>query len=74
GDYIWQNPMCPEGVQASATYYVSYNNPKDPLTKGCTGVVKVSKTQPTGLAEIPVPHMYTTEIVQAGICLESVGR
>jgi len=70
GRYIWSDRMCPEGIAANATFTVSFNNPSDPLTKGCTGVVKVSKTEPTGLSEILVKHVYEVEIVQSGICLE----
>ncbi len=70
GDYIWSDPMCPEGIKAKATYTVKYTNPADPLTKGCTGVVEVSKTEPTGLSEIAVKRVYTTEVLQTGTCQE----
>ncbi|WP_141731841.1 hypothetical protein [Oligoflexus tunisiensis] len=66
GDYIWSDPMCPEGLRASATFVV---RPKDPA-ESCTILVKVSKTEPTGLSKIPVKHEIKIEIVQQEKCRE----
>jgi hypothetical protein len=70
GNYIWTDPMCPEGVSASAEFVVNYQDVTDPLTKGCTGVVKVSKIVPTGISKIIVKNAYSVEIIQTGICKE----
>lgn len=70
GEYIWTNPMCPEGIKASAKFSISFENPADPLAKGCLGIAHVSKTQSTGLSNIPVKHEYKVEVIQPGTCLQ----
>lgn len=69
GSYIWTDPMCPEGIEASATFTVNYLSKGDALTKGCTGIASVRMTKPTGMSDIPVKYKYITEF-QPGTCLE----
>ncbi|HYX35392.1 MAG TPA: hypothetical protein VE954_20035 [Oligoflexus sp.] len=64
GDYIWTDPMCPEGLTASATFTVTFKKPKEPLASRCLAEVQISKTEPTGLSKIPVKHSIHIEITQ----------
>ncbi|HYX37995.1 MAG TPA: hypothetical protein VE954_33255 [Oligoflexus sp.] len=64
GDYIWSDPMCPEGRTASATFTVRFKNSMEPLASNCVSVVKVSRTEPTGFSKIPVKHRISIEITQ----------
>jgi hypothetical protein len=64
GDYIWSDPMCPEGLKASATFAVGIKDPGD----DCRVLVKVSKTEPTGLSKIHVKHEIKIEIVDREEC------
>ena len=74
---LWgQSPMCPIGIRASAVFTVHFNNPSDPLSSGCTGVVKVIKKEvsPNNLPNNEVPRQYTVEVMQGRTCLESVEK
>lgn len=67
--YIWEDPMCPEGIKAKATYKIIYKS-SDSLVKNCHGKVFISKTYPTpGENIIPVKHKYEIEILEEANCL-----
>jgi hypothetical protein len=61
-------PMCPEEMTYFGTIRVNFTNVQDPLTKGCTAEVKVTKVatwSPQG-----VPDKTTFEVLQSPTCLE----
>ena len=65
GEYIW-TPMCPKGYKSEAKLTVSFIDVNDPLTKGCTTIVKVYKSY---IYEDGM-FSYTFNDIQAATCLE----
>ena len=66
GDYVW-TPMCPSAQWSKAQFEISFNNPDDPLSKGCFAVVEVSKNWV--YEEMTRPE-YSVTHVQSPLCLE----
>lgn len=65
GDYIW-TPMCPKGLQSKATFTITFDDIEDPLTKGCTAIVKVEKSW---IYEEGEPR-YSFDFIQPAVCLQ----
>ena len=72
GDYIWSNPMCPEGSWVSAKYTIKFQ-PEGTFSHGCTAVATVTKrvAEPYEFRGIKKEgeNKVIVDIKQNGICL-----
>ena len=72
GEYIWRNPMCPEGSWVSAVYTVKFQ-PNRTFGHGCVAVAKVTKRTAEavdfGNIQVPAINEVNVEILQPAACL-----
>lgn len=71
GNYIWNNPMCPEGSWVSATYMVFFKQDMS----DCVGSAKIKreiagKVESHGVS-LPAINRITVDILQTPVCTAS---
>ncbi|MCB0364627.1 MAG: hypothetical protein H6624_06370 [Bdellovibrionaceae bacterium] len=75
GNYIWNNPMCPEGHWVSATYTVTFDAGGG-LGDSCLGVAKVKREKAAAVnfraISVPAIDRMTVDVIQSPVCTASM--